>query len=95
MRCSGVGVSDEPGKFRAARYGGGGCGGDFAESALRMVTDVKAASDTILLATSPPCLIACEFNARLMKSRPPAGSPRIEDGFGVSEELLDALALVS
>ena len=62
-------------------------------SALRILVDVKAALDTILLATSPPCLIACEFNARLTKGRPPAGSPRIEDGFGVLEEFLDVLAL--
>ena len=60
-----------------------------------MLADGKAASDTILLATSRPCWIARELSAKLTKGRPPVGSPRIEDGFGVVEELLDVLAAVS
>ena len=60
-----------------------------------MLADVKAASDTILLATIPPCLIARVFSAKLTKGSLPVGSPRIENGFGAVDELLGVLAAVS
>ena len=55
---------------------------------------MKAASDTILLATIPPCLIARAFSARLTKGSGPVGSPRIEDSFGAVEELPGVLAAI-
>ena len=86
-------MSVEPARSLAAICGGGGCGRAFAVSVSRTTLAVEAALCRILLATSPPCLIAREFNERVTKGRPSVGSPRIEDGFGVLEEFLGVLAL--
>ena len=74
-------------------WGGGGFGRALAESVSRTTLAVEAALFTILPAMIPPCLIACEFKEKLTNGRFPEGSPKIEDGFGVLEELLGAPAL--
>ena len=62
-------------------------------SVSRTTLAVVAALRTILLAMSPPSLVACKFSSRLSKGSPPLGSLKLEDGFGILVVFLGGLAL--